>query len=179
MLLRAHQSYTEKQLTFLLVLRYLAEILPAFVIELSQEAAVKLRLSFVTLIPAVVLALVVFAFLFYTQTQREEFYYGEKITEAQIAYDQVLRTYELAATIAFDEFVNQPDILALYAGGYDADEATQAEIRATLMTELGDFYTRLSDMNFRQLHFHPPDNVSFLRFHRPERFGDDLTEIIG
>jgi hypothetical protein len=29
----------------------------------------------------------------------------------------------------------------------------------------------------KQLHFHTTDNKSFLRFHRPDKYGDDLTGI--
>lgn len=35
----------------------------------------------------------------------------------------------------------------------------------------------LESIDFRQIHFHTPKNYSFLRMHKPERYGDDLTDI--
>ena len=42
---------------------------------------------------------------------------------------------------------------------------------------LNEFYQVLKNYNVRQLHFHLKDNRSFFRFHRPEKFGDDLSNI--
>jgi signal transduction histidine kinase len=35
----------------------------------------------------------------------------------------------------------------------------------------------LKSIDFEQIHFHTPKNYSFLRMHKPDRFGDDLTDI--
>jgi len=38
-------------------------------------------------------------------------------------------------------------------------------------------YNRLREYHFEQVHFHTKDNKSFLRMHKPEKYGDDLTNI--
>jgi signal transduction histidine kinase/predicted PurR-regulated permease PerM len=49
--------------------------------------------------------------------------------------------------------------------------------REKLYAHLIDTYIELSKYNIKQLHFHTPSNKSFLRFHRPNKFGDDLSSI--
>ncbi|PJF26685.1 MAG: two-component sensor histidine kinase, partial [Phototrophicales bacterium] len=73
--------------------------------------------------------------------------------------------------------INQPEVLSLFAQANGASEERQAEIRTALYDMLVDDYQRLDDLNLRQLHFHLPDNTSFLRFHRPNLFGDNLTDV--
>ena len=38
-------------------------------------------------------------------------------------------------------------------------------------------YNRLKSFDILQVHFHTKNNISFLRMHAPEKFGDDLTDI--
>jgi hypothetical protein len=59
------------------------------------------------------------------------------------------------------------------------NEKEKNEVRKKLYNSLLPFYERTSNiLNIRQLHFHLADNTSFLRFHKPEKFGDDLTGYI-
>lgn len=95
----------------------------------------------------------------------------------RVAYQEIISGYARTAQVVFDEVINQPGILALYSGAYGASQAEQAALRAELYERLIGTYETLSSINLRQLHFHLPDNTSFLRFHRPERFGDDLTGV--
>jgi len=46
-----------------------------------------------------------------------------------------------------------------------------------LFRMLNPSYNELKILNYRQLHFHLKNNESFLRFHRPAKFGDNLTNI--
>jgi signal transduction histidine kinase len=99
------------------------------------------------------------------------------ISNLQIAFDEIINGYERSANIIYSEVINQPEVLSFFAGAYPADEAERTEIRDELYSLLADDYERLGAVQLRQLHFHLPDDVSFLRFHRPERYGDDLTGI--
>lgn len=56
-------------------------------------------------------------------------------------------------------------------------EEEMNEWRLKLKKELDEIYPTLSKYSFRQLHYHLPDNTSFLRMHRPQKFGDNLTGI--
>ncbi len=112
-----------------------------------------------------------------SQMDVEALYYEEEQEELEIVTNQVISGYGLVAQVLYEQVVNQEDVLALYSRAAEADEAEQAEIRAALYEQLQPTYASLTEMDVRQLHFHLPDNTSFLRFHRPERFGDDLADV--
>lgn len=57
------------------------------------------------------------------------------------------------------------------------DPNERARLRERLRARLLPVYERMKGNGFRQLHFHLPGAVSFLRFHRPESFGDDLWDV--
>ena len=43
--------------------------------------------------------------------------------------------------------------------------------------QLSGLFQLLRKYDFRDLHFYEKNNRNYLRFHRPEKYGDDLTEI--
>ena len=82
----------------------------------------------------------------------------QSIFSTTITSETILKTFAKAAAIS------------------DTDERNT--IRRELFDALKDDYVKLQEsMGLRQLHFHLPDNESFLRFHRPQKYGDNLTDI--
>ncbi|MCD6259309.1 MAG: response regulator [Helicobacteraceae bacterium] len=84
-------------------------------------------------------------------------------------YQHVYEKYKDLATLFFETKIDSQevkDILLLK----DQDLA-----REKLYTHLHDTYNNSLKYNIKQLHFHTPSNKSFLRFHRPEKYGDDLS----
>ncbi|WP_158611777.1 diguanylate cyclase domain-containing protein [Guyparkeria sp. SCN-R1] len=67
------------------------------------------------------------------------------------------------------------DILAEAAN--TTDTKRHSLLRERLSHALEDLYPRLQEKGVRQFHFHLPGAVSFLRFHRPDRFGDSLWDV--
>ncbi len=90
-----------------------------------------------------------------------------------VLYDQ----YKRLSTMIFTTKINTDEILYLFKDAYKADEQEKAIIRKKLYEKLNNTYTLLKQYNLKQLHFHLPNNDSFLRFHRPNKFGDNLTDI--
>jgi len=88
-----------------------------------------------------------------------------------------LSSYENTTEIMFQEVINRENILTLFKDAYLSSPERQQEIRNLIYNKLIDSYKRLKVMNLRQFHFHLPNNHSFLRFHKPEKFGDDLTQV--
>ena len=86
--------------------------------------------------------------------------------------------YADMAELIFTTNVNTPEVKQLFAEGLKcSDEIEKNRLREQLYDELSDLYSKINNYNFRQLHFHDKNNISYLRFHRPEKFGDDLTGI--
>ena len=118
------------------------------------------------------------AFLFVTAYNRNLTLFLEgEIQKETIAYDSTINTYGLVSNTIYNEVVNQLNVLHIFEHAYEADEAEQAVLREELFTLLNPTYQNLVEENLRQLHFHLPDGRSFLRFHRPEKFGDPLFDV--
>lgn len=118
------------------------------------------------------------AIIYYLQfdlQQRKQYLFNETKGNLQTTYVAIVNLYELFSSTLYSEIINKPQILSLYAQAYEADEQQRASIRLQLYELLQPTYIRLKQKNLKQLHFHLPDNTSFLRMHRPEKFGDDLT----
>lgn len=89
-----------------------------------------------------------------------------------------MENYSEMADLFYALHINNRDIRKLFAQGVLAKTATQQDLyRQELYSRLKPMYEKLLLYNFRQLHFHTQANISFLRFHRPSKYGDDLTEI--
>ncbi len=105
-------------------------------------------------------------------------YKQHRLEDLEAKYRLIIASYIKVADTVYTTLINRPEILSLYASLQGASDQKQNAVRKQLYTMLKDEYKKLqATMNLRQLHFHLPDNRSFLRFHRPEKYGDDLTSI--
>lgn len=115
--------------------------------------------------------------LFQDLQVREKSYQRSRLSETHIAYEAILTNYEKVAQVVFDQAINQPPVLNIVDQAYQASPESQQQLRDQLYLMLSPLYQNLLEDNFKQLHFHFPDHTSFLRFHRPEKFGDDLSDV--
>lgn len=76
-----------------------------------------------------------------------------------------------------EQILTRENIELLNKGVRADEEAVRSDYREALYKRLLPLYAELESLGFRQMHFHSPDNRSFLRMHRPEKFGDDLSGI--
>jgi len=82
-------------------------------------------------------------------------------------YNTINNSFKVLANTVFEGYINQQTIIEDFA----------ARDRDSLYVDLKPTYRYLKSLNFEQIHFHLPNNISFLRMHKPEKFGDDLTNI--
>ena len=127
-----------------------------------------------------VLLFMLFISLFYWllnwnfKKKQEEFlaiYEHNLLIDYEIIYDQFL---SLSETM-FETTINRADVLNMIAHAYDATQ--KDDVRKTLYHTLISDYEFFKTKDLRQLHFHLKNNESFLRFHRPGKYGDDLTNV--
>lgn len=108
----------------------------------------------------------------------KEALYLEQYTRALgTIYQASLVSYEKATTLLVAETVRKPEIRDVLKGARLADEEGKIPFRASLFRQLSPVYRGLREQGIRQLHFHAADGSSFLRFHEPQKFGDDLLAI--
>jgi len=80
--------------------------------------------------------------------------------------------------IFFDTKINHSNIIEIIAGAsHTKNLQKQAVLRKKLLAQLSDTYGYMKKYRVRQLHFQLPHSVSFLRFHRPAKFGDSLVGV--
>lgn len=98
-------------------------------------------------------------------------------TQIEKNYQAIYNEYKQLATVIFDTKINTKEITSIFQDAYKSTPAVQEQTRKKLYDHLLLAYNLLHTYNIKQLHFHLPDNSSFLRFHRPEKYGDDLSNI--
>lgn len=97
--------------------------------------------------------------------------------EAEYRYEGMTLFPKETSDIIFTTLINTPQVIDIFEDAFLSDEAQREEMRERLYLHLNSYYKQLQKYNIQQLHFHLPDNRSFLRFHRRYKFGDDLTLI--
>lgn len=117
-------------------------------------------------------------YFFFDRFEREKSLYLQnrlETTDAQI--ESIKLAYDTVAKTIFETSINTPYVSALMAQASKGDIVTQKRARQELYSHLSSLYIALEEHNVRQLHFHLPGSISFLRFHRPNKYGDSLVGI--
>ena len=119
--------------------------------------------------------------LFITGVVRKEegkidLYYQQKQKGLRAEYLVALNGFSMLADFIFSQKINTPEVLALMHQA--ANQPGRRDLaRARLLELLTPLYAEITRLHFRQLHFHLPDSSSFLRFHRPRKYGDSLVGV--
>ncbi|WP_322520642.1 diguanylate cyclase [Guyparkeria halophila] len=102
----------------------------------------------------------------------------EALSHLTMEYD-LLKSYQrtLAEEVVIDHLRTPAVVELMHQAATTTQESERARLRERLHARLLPIYERMKGNGFRQLHFHLPGAVSFLRFHRPASFGDDLWDV--
>ena len=126
-----------------------------------------------------ILAMIVIAFLIilqYKATMKD--LRIEKEQTFRKKYDALISGYFLSARGLFENVIQRTEVIDIMRAASFASEGKDLDdLRENLFDLLNPYYDRFVTYNYRQLHFHLPDNTSFLRFHKPGKWGDDLTYV--
>ncbi|WP_083919148.1 sensor domain-containing diguanylate cyclase [Hydrogenovibrio halophilus] len=108
------------------------------------------------------------------QSQKRNFLHYSASQE-QSSLDSSLRALSLHALTIYKSSLLKDSVFRLMAQAHHGTEAEKTPLRQNLYQRLLPTYKLLSADYLRQLHFHLPGSISFLRFHRPSMHGDDLS----
>ncbi len=120
------------------------------------------------------------AYLFNTQqkTYKTNVYFNDKIAQEEAQLRTLNMAFAMVAQSVYDNMINQENIISIIKKANSSyDEKEKTTLREELYKELTPLYRNLQQHNISQLHFHLQGNISFLRFHYPEKFGDRLVGI--
>ncbi len=96
----------------------------------------------------------------------------------QLAYQTIYQQYNFVSRILYTGLLSRSSIKKIYQQLQTADEGKKKQLRLQLFRVLEKRYLELKQFSqLRQLHFHLSNNESFLRMHRPDKYGDDLTAV--
>lgn len=117
----------------------------------------------------------VICFLYDIYYVKEKQYFSKKTNELQIVYNAIVNCYSMISQTIFGEVINKPDVIEIFKSACTADSIGQIKIRNKLYQKLYASYKNLNKNNYVNFHFQLPNSVSFLRFYKPEKSGDDLS----
>ena len=129
------------------------------------------------LIPVVLILLEIVGIYALYRDWREERRHHEEQQQASldIAYRAAANMFRLAAESQNRELSRHAETHATFQQGLNAaDAGTANRIRGQLYRDLYPFYAQIRMDGFREFQFHGADGRSFLRFHAPTEFGDDV-----
>ncbi|MEA1892764.1 MAG: PAS domain S-box protein [Campylobacterota bacterium] len=122
-------------------------------------------------------SIAIISYFDYKKSDAINHHLADKTKQISLSYDMLYREYSNLSHLIFDTQINTKDMIDIFKDAYMADVDKKNIIRNKLYLKLKDNYELLKVYNIRQLHFHLPNNESFLRFHRPKKYGDNLSKI--
>lgn len=114
--------------------------------------------------------------LYYQKIDREEHLMDRNLKQLQNEIDVILSSYNVIAELSYNNIVNTSEVKEII---YNAlhDRVNRDQYRNELINKFDEFYKELNSYNVRQFHFHFKDGTSFLRMHKPNKFGDNLFNV--
>ncbi|HQO01529.1 MAG TPA: diguanylate cyclase [Spirochaetota bacterium] len=135
-----------------------------------------IRMAVLVLLIAIVLISCVLFYVNYTHNKKE--IEKNHINELNSQFIIITSIYSNMADSIYHLLINTERVKRILADGVASQDPHRKNMfRKRLFDELTPLYQKITAYNFRQLHFHECNNRSFLRFHRPEKYGDDLTGV--
>jgi len=126
---------------------------------------------------SLVLGAAIIFFLSYQSKQNQRQHLTLITERYQLAYNTVNEQYKLLAEALYSGLLRRYGIVPLYQKLPTANDPEKDALRQELLNTVQIRYNELErDIKLRQLHFHLPNNESFLRVHRPDKFGDNLSK---
>jgi len=119
--------------------------------------------------------IIILAYFYNDKNKRVEQYLENKNQSLQIQYNTIYENYKVACDNVYASLQDNRRLLTLFSKAKDSSTSDKNIIRDEMFEMLKDRYERIKKFGIWQLHFHLPDNESFLRMHKKDKFGDNLT----
>lgn len=105
-------------------------------------------------------------------------YLDKKTKDFLILYETNYDEFRQSANLIYDTLINKDPVINIFKElKKSPDKITKDMLRKELFLLLKEDYRYLKSIRVKQLHFHLPNNESFIRFHKISKYGDNLTGI--
>lgn len=123
------------------------------------------------------LASIIFLYLENQRKSEVNNYLHATTKHNRLVYKTIYEQYKQLSMIIYLEIIKEDRVLQIYQELESANRAQKTRLRKELLGLFENKYSVLKSFFLKQLHFHLKDNESFLRFHRPNKYGDNLTSV--
>ncbi|MFZ1985194.1 MAG: PAS domain S-box protein, partial [Desulfatitalea sp.] len=123
---------------------------------------------------AVLMAASLGIFLHGNRMEKQKSHFAQHQEALALSYRASIQMYRLAMDGFYHNTICRPEVIQLFAEGAQSTGKQRDVARGRLYRMLFDAYTSMQSQNLLQLHFHLSDGTSYLRFHKPDRYGDSL-----
>ncbi len=111
-------------------------------------------------------------------SSRTNEYLESKLVGMENHYALAVDTFDTYAQLIFHNAIQTEELYQIIKYLPNSSEAQKEYIRKQLYEHVLPLYKNLKENYYvRQVHFHLPDGRSFLRMHRPDKYGDFLFDI--
>ncbi|RXI46722.1 hypothetical protein CRU99_03060 [Malaciobacter mytili] len=115
----------------------------------------------------IIITFITFSLLSKTYNNKKRNILENATNTVMAQYNTIFDSFDTLANTVFFGYINRPEILNSF----------ENRNREQLYNLLKKDYDYLTSINFNQVHFHLPNNYSFLRMHKPSLHSDDLSDI--
>jgi signal transduction histidine kinase/CheY-like chemotaxis protein len=103
-------------------------------------------------------------------------YCNSQLADLRLTLEQSRHDFQTMSNLVMDQVIIPANAASLLARAQRHPEEADLA-REELFRRINPSYEMLLKDGIKQVHFHLKNNRSFLRMHKPEKFGDDLTSI--
>ena len=127
-----------------------------------------LKESLLLIMAFVIILISFFSYFTYQYNNNIKNYLEDLSNQYEVQYNITYENFYMLSQNTFYGIINKPEMYNLVKYAFKNDENTQSFLRQILYDRLLSDYNRLLEFKFKQVHFHFPDNTSFLRMHKPD-----------
>ncbi|WP_456402311.1 GGDEF domain-containing protein [Persephonella sp.] len=110
-------------------------------------------------------------FLSGKKDENEKIYLNQKIEKASAEFRATLNGYDMIIYFVYKRYLFDPEVLSILSKAYK-NKKNHNELRKELYEKLRPLYSDLKRYQIKYFRFYFPDGTTFIRFHRPDKFGD-------
>ena len=125
----------------------------------------------------IILMATMFFFLEHQKSSTVQNYLQKHTLQYTHLYEMHYEHYQQKSNIIYTLMINNSKVIEIYKKLQNASKEQKDALRDELYALLKNDYESICLEKLRQLHFHLKNNESFLRFHEPSKYGDNLSDV--
>ncbi|MBN2782987.1 MAG: hypothetical protein JXQ66_07095, partial [Campylobacterales bacterium] len=120
-----------------------------------------------------------YLYISYSTNQKIDVILNSHKDNLRVHYDIFIHNQKILAKQIYEQTMQDPEVIRLLqeANKNRGDIQKLNKIREEFRKHLYKLYNIYKQSNVLQYHFIFPDNIVFMRMHKPSKYGDDLTGI--